>query len=338
MKKIYLLFLMMTCANALFAQIPSNDMESWRTTTAVGSPSFGHTAVSVEAPYKWYGSDSTIIALGQTLGGLAGADDTDWRKQIFKESTIIHGGAFSAKIITRKEWTFIIPGVLSNALPQVGFSAFPTPTVTAVSLKGGSPVSAKPTTVTAWVQYYPGKDAISGMTGIDSGSLAVQVLGQVGGKDSVIGMGFVVIPPTSSWLQVTCNINYTLTTVAADTFRISLSSGKAQAGLDSSTLYVDDLDMTTVPNPDHSGVNRISGRELIKVYPNPASGIVHIDAEPNSNLLFKLMNVKGQVVAERTISGKDDLNVAHLPHGLYFYTIENNNHELLQQGKLTIAQ
>lgn len=337
MKKLYFSLLAAILPMIAFAQIPSNDMESWRTTIAIGTPSIGHTPVLVESPYQWYGSDSTMIALGQTLGSLAGADDTDWRRQIFKESTIVHGGSSSAKIMTRKEWTFTIPGVLANAIPQVGFSAFPTPTVTAVSLKGGSPVSAKPTTVTAWVQFFPGKDAITGMTGIDSGSLAVQVLGQVAGKDSVIGTGYVIIPPTSSWLQVTCNINYTLSTVAVDTFRISLSSGKAQSGLDSSTLYVDDLAMTTIPNPDHSAVSTVVGEQVANVYPNPATGVLYIDVQ-RPDLTCKLVNVNGQTVATKALKSNDKIDINHLAPGLYMYVIEDSAGTIIQKDKLIIGK
>ncbi|MCD6012340.1 MAG: hemolysin-type calcium-binding region [Flavipsychrobacter sp.] len=328
MKKFYLFILSMACSASLFAQIPTHDMESWRTTSSGAS-----TPTSVEAPYKWYCSDSTIISLGQFLGSLAGADDTDWRRQVFKESATmyVHGGSFSAKIMTRREYTFVVPGVLTNAIPQVGFSAFPTPTVTAVSLKGGSPISAKPTTVTAWVQYY------KGIGSIDSGSIAVQALGQVGGKDSVIGSGFVTIGPSSSWVQVTVNITYPLhTNVPVDTFRIALSSGKGPSGLDSSTLYVDDLAMTTIPNPDNSGVANIKGSNPVKIYPNPASGMLFISSPQGGNLSCTLFNVSGQEMLTKALSGEDKADISSLPAGIYLYAIKDDNGAVIQSGKVAI--
>ncbi len=336
MKKLYSLFLAIALPVIAFAQIPTNDMESWRSNSAgLGAPT------TVEAPYKWYGSDSTIISLGQTLGSLAGADDTDWRRQIFKESAtpFVHGGAYSAKVMTRKEWTFNIPGVLTNAVPSVGFSVWPTPTVTAISLKGGTPISAKPTTVTAWVQYYPGKDAM-GNPGIDSGSFSVQVLGQVAGKDSVIGSGFVIIPPASSWVQVTATVNYLPihANVPVDTFRIALSSGKGQSGLDSSTLYADDLAMTTIPNPDNSSVPGVSANDVVRVYPNPASGSIFIDVLQGIDMTCKLINVSGQVVAVKALKGAEQIDIAHLPGGVYFYAIEDSNGNTLQREKLIISK
>ncbi len=336
MKKLYSLFLAVALPAIAFAQIPTNDMESWRTTTAVGGGIGSHTPVSVEVPYKWYGSDSTIIALGQTLGAIipGGVDDSEWRRQIFMEPTIVHGGSFSAKIMTRKEYTFRVPGVLTNAIPTVGISVFPTPTVTAVGLKGGTPISAKPTTVSAWVQYFPGGG------GIDSGSLTIQALGQVGGKDSVIGTGIVIIPPSSSWVQVTATVNYlpVHANVPVDTFRIALSSGKAQAGLDSSTLYADDLAMTTIPNPDNSSVPGVSANDVVKVYPNPASGSIYIDVLKGIDMTFKLINVSGQVVAVKPLKGAEQIDIAHFPGGVYSYTIEDINGNTLQREKLVISK
>lgn len=328
MKRLYSLFFAIALPVIAMAQIPTHDMESWRS----NSSGFG-TPTSIEAPHKWFGSDSTIISLGQALGSLAGADDTDWRRQIFMESSTVHGGSFSAKIMTRKEWTFNIPGVLTNALPSVGFAGLP-PTITAISLRGGTPISAKPTTVSAWVQYYPGSG------GIDSGSLTVQVLGQVAGKDSVIGTGIVIIPPTSSWMQVTATVNYlpVHANVPVDTFRIALSSGKAQAGLDSSTLYADDLSMTTIPNPDNSSVPGVLANDVVKVYPNPAAGSIYIDVLKGTDMTFKLINVSGQVVAVKPLKGAEQIDIAHLSGGVYSYIIEDSNGNTLQREKLVISK
>jgi hypothetical protein len=331
MKKIYSFILLMACSGSLYAQIPTDDMESWRTTNAVGSPSIGHTPVPVEAAYKWYGSDSTIIALGQSLNLVLGSTDADWRKQIFKESTIVHGGSFSAKIMTREEFSYTIPGVLANAIPSIGISIVPTPTVTAVSLKGGSPISAKPTSVSAWVQYFPGPG------GIDSGSLSVQVLGQVGGKDSVIGTGFVTIGQSSSWVQVTANITYPIhVNVPADTFRIALSSGKGPTGNDSSTLYADDLSMITVPNPDNSGVANINGINPVKIYPNPASGMLFISSPQGENLTCTLFTISGQEILTKALSGEDKADISSLPAGIYLYAIKDDNGAVIQSGKVAI--
>ncbi len=332
MKKLFLLLCVATLPCTMFAQfIPNAGMESWRTTS-----SGAHGPVSVEAPNGWFTSDSIIIALGQNpiIALALGTSDADWRRQIFKEPTTTHGGSFSAKVMTMLEDTFEVAGIITNATPSVQISFSP-PGITGLSLNGGSPISVKPVSVSAWVQYYPGKDG-TGMTGIDSGLLTVQALGHVGGKDSVIGTGTAVIAPSSSWVQVTANIVYIDAVHAIDTFRIAFSSSKTAMGLDSSTLYVDDVTMTTTANPDNSGVHTVSGNELVHVYPNPANGIVYISAPQNAGLSCKLFNTDGRVVAETALAGTDKLDVSKLPAGVYFYDIVDNNGSVVQKGKLSV--
>lgn len=334
MRKLILLFCSVVLPCLSFAQVPNQDMEGWRT-----SMSGSGTPVSLDIPASWYGSDSIIIGLGQTIGNiLLGTDDTDWRRQIFKESsaTYVHGGAHSAKIMTRQEATFFIPGVISNAIPSVTISISP-PGITGIKLNGGSPITAKPVSVSAWVKYFAGKDS-TGSTGVDSGLLTVQALGHVGGKDSVIGTGIVAIGPTSSWAQVTATLVYIDTIHAIDTFRIAFSSGRGQAGLDSSTLYVDDISMITTTNPDNTGVNSVSANDLVRVYPNPSAGIIYLSGPQNTGLRCKLYSADGRVVADKMLSGSDKFDVSNLPCGLYYYSILNGNGDAIQNGKITISK
>ncbi len=333
MKRIFILFLSLTAYATSFGQtITGGDMEAWRYTSA------GTTApVSVEAPTGWYGVDSIIIGLGQSFGALLGTSPSDWRRNLFKEFTITHGGFFSAKVMTVIQDTLILPGVLTTAQTHIGITFLPTPGITGISFTGGNAVNVKPTTVSAWVQYFPGKDS-TGATGIDSGMLNVQALAMIGGKDSVIGIGTIVIPPTSSWIQVTANILYALdSTHAIDTMRISFTSS-SRRGLDSSTLYVDDVTMTSVANPDNSSVSVISNNDVIRVYPNPVSGVLYFDGPSNANISVTLCSLTGQVVATRTMTGSDAIDVSVLPSGLYFYTAFDSAGNSLQRGKITVAR
>jgi len=333
MKKIYSLLFALVCSYSLFAQVPTGDMETWRSRTA------GH-GVAVEAPFQWYSSDSIIIGMGESLiiSIALHTGDTDWHRQIFEESTptYVHGGSHSAKIMTAYEDSFLVAGVLTNAIPSVGITLVPTPSITSINLNGGSPISAKPTSVSAWVQYYAGQDT-SGATGIDSGMITVQALGHLGGKDSVIGTGIVSIAPTASWVQVTANLVYTDTTVAVDTFRIALSSSNRPFGLDSSTLYVDDITMTTTPNPDHSAVKNVTASEVVKVYPNPSNGIIYFEGA-RAGLVFSLYDVNGKLQTSKTIMSNDHVDVSSFADGSYLYAIRNEAGMMVQQGKVNLSR
>jgi Secretion system C-terminal sorting domain len=333
MKKVYVLFCALLACTATNAQsITGGDMESWRTTSAGGiSPA------SVQAPFNWFGGDSLVIGLGQTFGIALGILPSAWKPQVFQESTIKHGGNFSAKLITRKQDTLgKFPAILTNAKTKIPISLSP-PGIGTITYSGGDPVSSttKPLTVTAWVQYYPGKDSL-GATGIDSGRLTVQALSHIGGIDSVIAIGIATIPPTSSWMQVTATLFYTDTVHVIDTIRVTFTSSRGIQNKDSSTLYVDDVEMTTGAYPDHTGVRSVSGNSVVKVYPNPAKGMIYFEGPVNAEMTCQLFSMNGQVVTAKALTGKDALDVSSLPQGLYFYAIYDKSGNTVQSGKVAV--
>jgi hypothetical protein len=189
------------------------------------------------------------------------------------------------------------------------------------------------------VQYFPGKDS-TGAIGIDSGTLNVQALSHIGGMDSVIGLGSITIPPSSSWIQVTVNVLYpTDTTHPVDTMRIAFTSSKPGSALDSSTLYVDDVSMTSIANPtDHTGIHDAAHATLIKVYPNPVTGALYFSGSHGAGNKAVLYSVTGQVVATHILSGNDAMDVSALASGLYSYAIFDNSGDAIQRGKVTVAK
>src|ERR1700722_13613470 len=112
MKKVCFLFCALAAASISFAQtVPGGDMETWRTNTAGAT-----TAKTVQAPYGWFGADSLFIGLGEELGGsLLMIPDSAWHAQLFEESSIVHGGSHSAKLLTTYQDTILFAGTLSNA-------------------------------------------------------------------------------------------------------------------------------------------------------------------------------------------------------------------------------
>jgi len=338
MKKIYLLFCILATAYASSAQtFPNAGMETWR-----GGVSGSTTADSVHAPTQWYGFDSLIIADGQTYAPLIHFG-MPWNggPQLFHETTIVHSGTSSAKMMTLIQDTLgYFPGILTNAVPAVNVEALigGGSAASALSYSGGTGVTMKIKTVTAWVQYIPGVDS-TGAHGNDTGEMIVQAIGWIGGKDSVLGIGTLNILPTSgSWVQITDSIVYTDNVDDVDTIRVNFaSSGGASVNLDSSTLYVDDVAMVGGPEP--SAVQTIiKNTDLVKVYPNPANTTLYIDCPQSSNLNCQLFSVGGQVVMTQQLATNNILNIADLPAGLYFYSITDNSGKTVQRGKVSVAK
>ena len=341
MKKIYLLFCMLVGGTAAFAQTISNgDMELWRSGTA------GTTSTSpIEAPNGWYGGDSLFIGIGRTIlvQTLLGTDDSVWRRQVYKETTITHGGAASAKLVTTYQDTSLLPGVISNAKTSVSFTTTP-PGLSGISYSGGAPVTLRPKTVSAWVQYEAGIDTSTLATLVDSGALTVQALAHIGTKDSVIGSGLVSIAPGTTWSQITANITYPVDTTDSITLlRITFASsgGGGTKPAYHSTLYVDDVTMTGVayihvPPVDHTGVRNTTADNAVTVYPNPANGTLYLNGPKDAGLSCKLTAMNGQVVLSTQLTGNDALNIASLATGTYIYTIADAAGVTVQTGKVEV--
>jgi hypothetical protein len=76
--------------------------------------------------------------------------------------------------------------------------------------------------------------------------------------------------------------------------------------------------------------------DLVKVYPNPTTGIIHLDGPQNTELTCELFSISGQVITKQTFTGNNALDVSYLPTGLYFYNIYGTNGSIVQRGKVTV--
>jgi len=337
MKKVYFLFCALMAATVAIAQtVPNAGMESWRTST-----SGPIAAKTVQAPDDWFGTDSLTIAVGEEF-----LMDPTLVAQLFEENTIIHGGSHSAKIMTlyQDSTIGILPGTLTNSQVSLDVAALlgGGSLASALSFSGGTPVTLKITTVSAYVEYFPGIDSGTHTRGADTGLLNVEAYAIIGGVDSLIGTGIAFIPSTPTFTQITATLAYTDTVDSVGLVRIFFTSGGgARTNLDSSTLYVDDVSMTgeAEPIPPVSRVvNAVNVNAILNVYPNPASGAIYIDGPQNAGLTCSLLSVSGQVVATKTLMGNDVLDVSGLPAGIYIYTISDRGGNTVQKGKVTLVK
>jgi hypothetical protein len=340
MKKLYFFAASILAAFTVSAQtVPNGGMESWRTGTSGTGP-----VIPIQAPTTWYGFDSTIIALGESFGPLAGFTSY-WHAQLWQETTLKNSGTSSAKMMTLMQDSLgFVPGMLSSAKVNVDVptlmavvSAGGDP-MSAITFSGGVPVTTRTRTVSAYVAYFPGKDTGTGiMGGPDTATLTVQAVSSQLGTDSVIGLGYVAIPPHSTFTQVTANVTYADTTLQVDKVRIIFaSSGAGANNLDSSTLYVDDVTMTGT-HQSTAGVTAVNAGSNIQVYPNPASGKLFINAPLNQQLSYTLMSATGQLVANGTVNGSTSVDLVGIASGIYYYAIRNAN-GVVKSGKVTVAK
>ena len=91
-------------------------------------------------------------------------------------------------------------------------------------------------------------------------------------------------------------------------------------------------------SPTLAVMNNInSATEPVKVYPNPASGMLYLEGSQSEGSDLQLYSVNGQVVATKTLTGKDMVDISYLPEGLYFYTITDKNNSV-QRGKVSVVR
>ena len=82
------------------------------------------------------------------------------------------------------------------------------------------------------------------------------------------------------------------------------------------------FDLTPVLGEYLSGNNINSESSEIRIFPNPARDLVHIES-PNKSLCLEMRNSEGKVVIKSRIRSQSDLDVSDLPNGRYFISIKD---------------
>ena len=73
------------------------------------------------------------------------------------------------------------------------------------------------------------------------------------------------------------------------------------------------------------GATSINTTELsdVRIYPNPAKDVLHVDLGTQANATIRIMNVQGQEMFTRKLSGQNNmLDISNLSRGLYFVQME----------------
>ena len=86
------------------------------------------------------------------------------------------------------------------------------------------------------------------------------------------------------------------------------------------------LDLGTVDVKNESSEDKI-----IRLYPNPATDIVHVYTE-NEVEKIQLVNISGQIVFEQKKMGREtDLDISVFESGIYFVKVFSNNNVITRK-------
>jgi len=116
--------------------------------------------------------------------------------------------------------------------------------------------------------------------------------------------------------------NPTYTYATTGTYTVTLITSNDNGCVDTATKEVVVVQFT--------GQRELSGPQSISVYPNPAASVIYIEVDqiPSGISWLRIENTLGQVVYEdRSFTANStttELNIAHLPKGLYYISIGND--------------
>jgi len=294
------------------------DMESWRDVHVQYAP-----LAAVTSPQGWYSTDSLIFMANYFF------PTANFKRQVFK-TTDAHSGLYAAKLVTMYEDTFgMEPALLTNGMPVAdSLAADPATLVGGTHFYGGTAVSQRLDSISAWIKYLP--------NGADTAKISIVAVlaGQAAnGTDSVIGSGKLLIAQTyNTYTQVAVQIQYVNTTVVPDLMYIFITSSH-KAPKDSSTLFVDDIEMET------TGINNIiQERDAAMVYPNPSRGVIHISSSVPDIDKLVLYNACGEKVYDTILEKGYTVNASSLDNGIYFYNLLDKQGATIQRGKIDIMK
>lgn len=307
-KTLLFLGLGLFATSAAHAQLVNGTFEAWHNYTVSGT--------ALEAPNGWRGLDSNIATYSFLITP---------QKQVFK-STDMHGGTYATRLLSKNYAAVgvVVPGVIANGNISISI----TPSIT-YSISGGTPVTQRYGSVSAWVKYLPAATT-------DSATIAVRAILQgtpgTNGQDSVVGIGILTFGTKSAYTLTSVPIIYTNPTATPTHIQIGFVSGSMDAGTDGSQLFVDDVTLNT-----GNGIRQsVFNAAVVKCYPNPATGTLNISSNQPETLTWEALNVAGQVIASKTFTQNATVDLSNAPAGIYFYRVFDKQNTLVQTGKFNL--
>ena len=297
MKRMISLLTFVMTSLAVYPQAFSGDMENWRQITTPLD------TAALQSPNGWNNTDS-IVFMAKYLFPMQ-----QFNKQTYRDGGS-HSGNFAVKLITRPQGPLgVLPGMLTNTQPYV-----PAGSLSPV-FYGGSTVSDRIETVTAWVKYFPkgGDSAVIHLKALLAGAAT-------GGGDSIIGDTRVFITHMDSiYTFLTIPVMYYNDTSMPDLFQIFISSSDKNPH-DSSTLFVDDVSI----NYSKTRVVNTAQHQL-SCFPNPAKDHLNIVCSDNSLECVSIFNTSGRAMGHyKLVQSNNTIDISNLPVGVYYIKILGN--------------
>ncbi len=139
----------------------------------------------------------------------------------------------------------------------------------------------------------------------------------------------VVFAPTVAGLATTEGYAYCEIVFPGSINTISIRmTGRSSSGSD--TWLVDNVLLTGEKLA--TGINSVSKNNSVKIYPNPANDVVHINRISNTNSTLFVYNTLGELVITKELSKENEnVNISTLSNGVYFFKVDGITKKVVKQ-------
>lgn len=227
----------------------------------------------------------------------------------FSQSPDAHVGSYAAKVETIDATLVNLPGIA--CLSPISFDLMAGGIVFG---SAGTPINVRPTSITGNLKY--------NQMGSDTAAIIVVLTKWNTGtsqRDTVGYFGTLINSPSASYVPFNISINVSQTPDSMNIMLVSSGGYEPQVG---SQLFVDNLDMTFLPN---TGIETPSLFSL-EFYPNPATDEVLFSLPESGNSVIAIYDSTGKLIrTERQFDQVFYIDVRNLQQGIYQIVLMQNN-------------
>ena len=298
MKKFFTIIsvITITATGALAQALPNNGFEAW---TPNASPAY-------DTPNSW----STLNPTTVTFGGVI---------TCFKATAAgdFHNGTAALKLVTKTVATQVVNGIATTG----------TIDVLTQKINGGIAYTGRPDSLVGFYKYTP--------VNTDNGFIQMILTG-AGGDTDTVGIATFKTPATTvaAYTRFSAKFTYKSTNAVAKALCIISSSASATVHFDGSILFVDDLDLISIPTDIKE-----SSASNVAVGPNPAADFLIVKNPETANINFLIYDVTGRKMTEQVIVNKTNtIDLNEFKNGIYMYSITNESKKVIKTGRIIVQK
>lgn len=251
----------------------------------------------------------------------------------FQESTIVHSGSYSCKVVSvalqSASYAYVkafLPHDTAGIVAVGEITTTPT-----LAMKLGVAYTKRITVAPKfWYQYMPQ----TGAGKPDTAFCTITLSHFSGGKRNILGAGYVQMNAASSWTLDSIPIQYDSLTGNPDTVQVFFSSSSLYAPVPGSILYLDGVSAVTGIN------NLIAPSVSVNVFPNPATTVVNFNIS-GTDLATQadIYDITGQKIHSYQFKNSlSSVNTSGYSTGLYFYKLYDKSGTELKVGKFIVSK